>query len=357
MAKFSYVFADILTGQVIAEIPLFGVSMTRGLGMGEFRGAFQLDQTGKDNTDLIQATEPGRCEIICEKEGSVIWSGFIKTRTYQSQAKSVQLFALAWEHYPEYRLMRESEFVYVDWEQTEIFVDLWTAMIADPNSPQFILPTPITTIDKSITAKSFEFRYYRELMNELADGDDGFDWTIDVQRVSGVYAKTLRIGYPTIGATIPLDFDYPGSIINYWQNNAMTNRATHFYGVGAGEGSTMLTQEVIHTDLISGGFPRYDNVVSGLKSVTDADILTGLTTQRAIVKKPTIPIITVELKADQEPVFGSYGLGDAVKLNIDDPMHPEPVDQVIDTRILGWEYYPPQDSHTELARLVFEGEE
>jgi hypothetical protein len=357
VSNFSYVFGDILTGQVIAEIPLFGVSMTRGLGMGEFRGSFQLDQTGKTNRDLIEATQEGRCYVVCEKEGQVIWGGFIKTRTYQSQAKSMQLFALSWEHYPEYRLMREDEVTYTDTEQTSIFIDLWNTMMDDTNSIQFSMPSSLTTVSKSLTAKVFEFKYYRELFNQLADADDGFDWTIDVQRVSGVYAKSLRIGYPTLGATIATDFDYPGSIINYWQNGSMANRATHFYGIGAGEGSAMLTQEVIHTDLVSSGFPRYDLTVGGLKGITDETILAGLITQRAIVKKPGVPILTVELKGDKTPVFGSYGLGDAARLNLMDPMHPEPVEQIINTRILGWEYYPPQDSHTEMARLVFEGDE
>lgn len=357
MGKFSYVFGDILTGQVIAEIPLFGVSMTRGLGMGEFRGAFQLDQTGKKNRDLIEASEAGRCFIACEDEGSVIWSGFIKTRTYQSQAKSMQLFAQAWEHYPEYRLMREDELIFTDVEQTQIFIDLWESMMNDPNSPQFTMPSAITSVTKSQTSKGFEFKYYRSLMNEISDADDGFDWTIDVQRSAQVYARALRMGYPRLGATNPIHFDYPGSIINYWQNDALTNRATHFYGIGAGEGSTKLIQEVIHSDLISGGFPRYDSVITGYTSVTDVDILAGLTVQKAVVRKPGVPIITVELKADKIPQFGSFGLGDAVILNIVDALHIDRIEQIINTRILGWEFYPPQDTHTALARLVFEGEE
>jgi len=59
MARMSYVFGDALTGSIIQEIDLQGVSMTRALsGIGEFRGSFGLDQSGKDNRDLIAATEP-----------------------------------------------------------------------------------------------------------------------------------------------------------------------------------------------------------------------------------------------------------------------------------------------------------
>ncbi len=357
MANVTYIFGDILTGSILEEIPLFGVSMTRGFGMGDFRGAFQLDMTGKSNTDLINATEEGRCYVVAERGSTVIWGGFIRTRTYQSQSKTLQLYCQAWEHYPEYRFMRSPVFEYLNTEQTTIFINLWTQMIADPNSIHFTLPSPISTVvPKSVTVKDFEFKYYRSVMDSLANADDGFDWTIDVQHASGSYEKTLRIGYPTLGAVNPVHFDYPGSIVNYWSNGSMSGRGTHFYGVGAGEGSTVIQQEIIHSDLISGGFPRYDSYVS-FKDITSQETLTGLATQAAIVRKPGVPIITLELKGDKEPEFGSYGLGDAARLYFNDPLHSEPVTRTLDTRILGWEYYPPQDTHTEMARLIFEGED
>ncbi len=357
MANITYIFGDILTGSILEEISLFGVSMTRGFGSGDFRGAFQLDQTGKSNSDLIAATEEGRCFVVCERGPSVIWGGFVRTRTYQSQSKTLQLYCQAWEHYPEYRFMRSATFENLNTEQRNIFINLWAEMMTDPNSIQFTLPSAMSDVVlKSLTAKDFEFKYYRSLMDSLANADDGFDWTIDVQKVAGAYPRSLRIGYPTLGATNPIDFDYPGSVVNYWNNGTMSGHGTHFYGVGSGEGSTVLQQEVIHSDLISSGFPRFDAYVS-FKDITSQEILTGLTTQAAIIRKPGVPIITIELKGDKEPEFGSYGLGDAARIHFDDPLHSEPVTQTIDTRILGWEYYPPEDDHTEMARLIFQGEE
>lgn len=356
MSNVTYVFGDMLTGKVLQEIPLQGVSMTRGFGQGDFRGTFHLDISGKSNRDLLAATEEGRSFVICERDATPIWGGFVWTRTYQSQAKSYQLYCKAFEHYPEFRDVRTT-FTNTNVEQRNIFRNLWTAMMADPNSLQVTLPSAFPdAVLKTLTVNNFEFKTYRQGMDSIANGDNGFDWTIDVARVGGAYTKTLRIGYPTLGATLPTTFYYPGEILNYWQNGSMSGRGTNVFGLGAGEGSTMLTQEVIHSDLLAGGFPRYDVNVS-LKDINSGAILTTLTTQAAIIRKAGKATITAELKGDLEPEFGSYGLGDSVKIYFKDPAHVDPASQVFSSRVLGWEYYPPSNEHVEYARLIFEGED
>lgn len=355
MTKIAYIFGDALTGEIIEEIALQGVSMISGIGaQGDFRGTLHLDQTGKNNKDLIDATKAGRNFVICERDSVPIWGGIVWTRTYQSQAKTLQLYGKSFQQYPYYRTI-QSDLSYTDIEQRNIFIDLWTQMMSDPKSIQFTIPSSFpTVVTKSLDVKSFEYKSFGQTMDAIANGDDGFDWTIDVNRVGGAYTKTLRIGYPTIGSTELLHIDYSGPIINYWENESMADRGTHFFGVGAGEGSTMLVQPVTHTDLVSSGFPRYDVVLS-LKSINNANILSGLTVQYATAFKAGQSTLTVELKGDQTPEFGSYGLGDSVRLWIVDPLHSEPVDQQLNARILGWEYYPPSDEHIEYVRLTLGG--
>lgn len=356
MAEVTYIFGDILAGTVLEEIPLYGVSMSRALAAGEFRGSFNLDQTGKTNADLLAATEAGRCFVVCERDNVPIWDGFVATRTYQSQAKVFQLYAKSWELYPEHRNMR-TDFELDTVEQRNVFLALWQDLISTPNTPQISLPSSFSTVvTKSLTVKAFEFKKYRAAMDMISNGFDGFDWTIDTAKIGGAYQRTLRIGYPTLGAIAQTYFEYPGNILNYWLNDSLSNRGTNIFGQGSGEGSTMLTQEVVHADLLSGGFPRYDVNVS-FKGVTDPDILSSLTVQAALVSKATLPTMTVELKADLEPEFGGYGLGDAVRIYINDPRHPSPVSRSYDSRIIGWEYYPPSAERTEQVRMVFQGDD
>lgn len=358
MTVVSYVFGDTLTGAIIDEIPLRGVSMTRAFGAGIFRGSFQLDMTGKSNHTLIQASRPGRSFVVCEFDGVPVWGGFVWVDTYQSQAKNAQLFCRAWEHYPEYRLIR-SDFLNTDTEQRDIFVNLWNAMVADPQSIQFEIPALGFTevVPKTLDIKSYEFKNFRSAIDSIANATDGFDWTIDTIRINNYYQKVLRLGYPTLGISDPDDgpvFDYPGSILNYWENDTLGESGTHIYGLGAGEGSTMLTSESIHQDLLDSGYPRFDRRIN-LKEVLDQSILDALTSRYATVRKPGTPIFTVETKQDLDPQFGSYSLGDKTTLWLDDPKHPDPVDKQNITRIIGWELYPPQSDNVGTARLVFEG--
>lgn len=354
MPVISYIFGDVLSGQIIEEISLQGVSMTRGFGQGELRGSFQLDQTGKDNSVLMDASEEGRSYVICTRDAQPIWGGFVWSRTYQSQAKVYELYCKAFEHYPEFRIVR-SDFLSTGLDQRNVFIDLWQAMMADPNSLQVTMPSDFSTvITKDLDIKAVEYKKYRQAMDSIANGDDGFDWTIDIGQVGGVFTKTLRIGYPTLGSTETLVLYYNGEITNYWNNGTMGGRATHIYGVGAGEGSAGLVQEVIHTDLLATNFPRYDVALS-YKDITDSTLLSSLTAQAARQRKAGVPIYTVEVKGDLEPEFGSYGLGDKVQIHFDDPSH-FGANNTYESRILGWEYYPPSDDHVEYARLVFEGD-
>lgn len=357
MAKVNFVFGDIYTGRIDCEIPLFGASFVRGMGLGELRGSFQLDMTGKQNVDLLSATQPGGNYVVCERDNQPMWGGLVWTRTYQSQAKIFQLYCRAFEHYPDRRLVRE-DLTYTGVDKRNVFIDLWRTMQTDTNSLQIELPSDFPTeypIDYTVLAS--EFKTYRSAMDEIANADDGFDWTIDTTRVDGVYIQTLRIGYPTLGTTEESEaviFDYPGSITNYWQNSSMATTGTHIYGVGSGEGGEMLVAEVIHEDLLDAHFLRYDLDVS-MKSVNNLDLLTNLTIQQARIRKAPGTIITAEVKADQEPVFGGYGLGDVGIINFKDPRYEGGFKFI--SRVLGWEYYPPSDSSVEMARLVFEGED
>lgn len=365
VAQMSYVFADALSGEVIQEIPLTSVSFKYDLDGGEFRSTFHLDLTGKDNDTLIAATTPGRTTCTVEREGIVIGDFIIWSRTYQSQAKVAQLYGIPIKDYTECRIIRDS-YAATNTEQRNIILDLYELMQTDENSISVDLPEPFPlVVPKSLTVAADEYKTYRQVINSIADTIDGFDWLIRTERVGSRYRRWLDIGYPQIGAPddgigIPV-FEYidtengqGGNIINYWCNDSMGSAATNFFGIGSGEGTSMVTAEFIHTNLLASRFPRYDATVDK-KDISSATILAGITSQHAQLYKAPMSTITVEVKADVDPVFGSVGLGDAVMLQIQDPRFAEGFTKR--TRLLGWEYYPPEDSNVEYARLNFEGDE
>lgn len=357
MTSMTYLFGDLLTGEVLEEISLYGTSLSLNMDGGELRGTFQYDQTGKMNETLEAATQPGRNFVVAERDGHPVWGGIVWTRTYQSQSKTEQLYCRTFDAYADRRII-DFDYSSVNVEQTQLFLTLYELMQADTSAVKIELPAPLATgIGITLEVKGAEYKTYRQVLSSISDTDVGFDWTIDVVRDGGSYRRVMRLGFPNLGSpwstTSPI-FDYPGNISNYYQNESMAESGTHIYGIGAGEGETMVVSTVIHGDVLNGGFPRYDNDFS-MKDIASQAILDSQTAIKANILRPPMPIITVELKADRNPEFGSYSIGDACTLIFDDPKHPNRF--IKQTSIIGWEYTPQSDDSEEKARLIFEGDD
>lgn len=352
-----YVFVDALTGTILEEIPLQSTRFSLTLSGGEFNGTFGLDLSGYDNDQLVTATVPGRTLLVAETDSVVLWGGLVWSRTYQSQAKVVQIYAKTLDQYPTKRLVDfDRDFTATD--PRNILRQLYTDMQSDPNSIQVTLPSAFMTansVDYSVAVA--EMKTYRAAIDEVATALTGFEWTIDWSRQGNGYTKTLRIGMPLgqlPGDTNPI-FEYPGNILNYWRNDTIGNGGTNIFGVGAGEGENMPVVEVVHSDLLSGGFPRLDASIS-FKDVEDGNTLESLTQTQATIAKAPQPVYTVQMKADREPAFGDWALGDHCKLVIKDPLHTGQ-GTTFQTRILGWDYTPPQGDAVAEVQLMFDGDE
>lgn len=358
MTELRYVFADALTGKIIDEFPMFSVSVSLSVDTGEFTGFFGLDQSGYDNDQLISASVPGRSFVIVESENRVIWGGLVWSRTYQSQAKSVQVYAKSLDQYPTKRLIH-TDWDFTDTDPRNIFRTLYMDMQADPYSISVSIPAAFdnaSIIDFDVAAS--ELKTYRSVFDTLSTAaDSGFEWTIDWQRVGNAYTRTLRVGKP-LGSPLSdnsVVFEYPGNILNYWRNDTIASGGTDMYGVGAGEGDSMLVSQVEYSDLLANGYPRLEDQVS-FKDVDDMTVLDGLTKTQADIYKAPQPVYSVQMKADREPAFGDYGLGDFCKLVLKDPLHPAP-GVTFATRVLKWDYTPPSSSDVEQVQLSFQGDD
>ena len=220
-AQYRYFFGTLLTEQVLDEIPLYGVYMNMQLNIGgQFQGTFQLDQTGKQNSDLVGACTPGKTWIAVERNGVCVWHGYIGTRVYSAQSKTMQIFAHSFEYYPSKRLIT-SDMTFASIEQRNIFRSLWTTLQSETNSNMNVnVPSSFdTVVTKDLTVLESDFKYYHEVMTSIADAVDGFDWYISVTKDGTLYRKDLLIGYPILGTssgTANVVFEYPGNITQYY---------------------------------------------------------------------------------------------------------------------------------------------
>lgn len=356
-SEIRYIFGDVLTNSVIEEIPCWGVTIAEGLDGGEFRGSFALDLTNKNNDDLVSASIPGKCYVVVERNGVPIWGGIIWSRTYQSQAKSVQLYARTMDQYLTKRLVL-NDVTYTALEQRNIFRNLLSDVQADPNATNWLLPSLFDTVVLAdFEVAGSELRTYKEAIDQLATTETGFEWRINVTRESGNYVWTVQVGFPVLGQPLndnSVVFEYPGNVLNYWQNDTIGGAGTNIFAKGAGEGENMPQVEVVHQDLLDNGFPRYDQDIA-FKTISSIDRLEELALIQANLRKVPMPVYTVEMKADRTPEFTEWSLGDYCRLSFKDPLHP--VGLTYSTRILKWDYTPPSSSGTEEVRLTFEGED
>lgn len=358
MADYIYLFGSMLNELVLEEIPCYGVYMEMEMNSGgQFQGTFQLDQTGKDNQTLLDATIPGRTWVTCERNGVPIWHGFVWSRVYSAQSKSVQLFGMSYENYPKKRII-DVDLEYFE-QPTNAFINLWNQMQLATNSNVNInIPGPMSTAipAMALTIKATDYRYYNEAMSELSDNENGFDWYIYVVKDGSIYRKDILIGTPLLG-TPPNDgmtsFEYPGNITQYYMTEFMADAATDIFALGGGESSSAPIGHYQNTLMYSQGWPRWDTDVNR-KDITSQDTMDAFAQQQALVRKPPMNVIKITVKGDRAPEFGSYNLGDTCAIFIKDARNPNGFRG--NKRLLKWALTPPSSDDVEEASLVFEGD-
>jgi hypothetical protein len=357
VANIKYVFSDFRTSTILYELPMRGVRLTTKLNdWGSFNGTFSLDMTGHQNIDLVNCTLPGKSCLTVERDDRPIWDGIVWGRTYHSQAKAIQLTARTREAYLE-KVDVPVDFSRTDYEQRNIVRDLFLLLQTSSNT-NFNLTIPSAFSDvvlKSLEILATDKKNFLQAISAITDGDNGFDWTIATSKSGSGYIRTLRIGYPTLGSvTAGITFDYPGNITEYYKSETMTPAGTHIFVLGAGEGSLMPVGTYVHTDMIANGWMEYDVNVAR-KDLTEQAQVDDFASRLGVVRRPPFTTLKAFVKADKDPVFGSYNLGDLVQVAIIDPRHPEGV--TAPARLVAMAYWPPSNDGVERAELIFEGDE
>jgi hypothetical protein len=350
-----YIFGNALTGEVIDEIPLTGVTISEGLDSGTFQGTFGLNMTGRQNDDLYGATLPGKCFVVAERNGQPVWGGLVWSRTYQSQAESVQVYAKTFGEYTSKRII-DHDLTYLSTDPRNIFRLIWLDMQSDPYNIDIDVPGPfltLSTMDYSVQGS--ELKTYRSVFDELSQSDVGFEWRVVWTRVLGSYVRTLQVGTPFLGLGLgdwnPV-FEYPGNILNFWRNDTIASSGTNIFGIGSGEGDAMPIVEVTHGDLQALGWPRLDATVSR-KDMSDTNLLEAYTRSQAQILKAPSGIYTVQMKADRSPEFGEWGIGDYCILNLRSGIGKIKYNP----RIIHYDYTPPEADNAEEVSVTFEGDD
>jgi hypothetical protein len=347
---YTYLFCDLRTDTLLAELPLSGVSYSYELnGIGRLTGTIPYN----DETlplDPETASQPGRTAVYVDRDGVLVWGGIIWTRDRATGGKKIQAaeFLSYFQHrYVKKTLSNDTSLLldprYITeggqriWQdQKHIFWSLLRYAQDQPGGSIGIDINPLTgeghgVLRHGTTYFGYERPEIYKAIRELADAADGFDFGVEVGWTSAANNQAPRryrqaqAWYPRRGRTAAqsgLVFSKggtAGSILDYdWPEDG-TSLVTEMSGLGAGTGEARIVKTAAAQDMLDSGWPllegvaTYDGVVDPeqVQATADADL-------EARSKADVQP--QFEVSADTDPQFGSYSVGDEALFVID----PEP---------------------------------
>ena len=340
MTTYRYLLANLLTNQILAELDLTGVNFTQQLNSAGTLSANILLSGMTNANNAAAATTPGQTAIYVDRNGVIVWGGVIWSRTYNSTSQHISISAQEFESYLSRRRI-SSTLSYYGKDQLFIARDLVAQGMAQPygNIGINIPPTTSGIISDPTIFYGYELRTYLAALQDLAKAGTGssngagFDFAITCaydgqQNIT----NTLRLGYPMLGtrysstsATAPV-FEYPaGNIVEYEASVDGSRVANKIYVTGAGSNEGKLIYSAADVSKLQQGWALLEDSTS-YSNWNSATTLQNLANgQVAATSYPPTQLKVIANPAT-DPIFGSYVIGDDVRIRIKDFYYPDGID-------------------------------
>lgn len=353
MAEYTYLAYDLLTNTPLAELPLSGVGFNRTLnGAGEAGGKLKLSDPKVRKGDPITATEPCRTALYVDRDGVIVWGGIIWTRQYDPVAETLTLGANEFWSYFRRRFITDA-LAYSDLDQLTIARSLITWAQSKPNGNIGVqLDTTLSGVNRDLISYSYELKPVAEAVEDFATGDNGFDFNIDVAYENGVPAKTLRFGYPRLGRALSegsIMFEFPGNALEPEWDEDGSETANAMYLQGEGEGEGMVRSVIKSADMLDAGFPLLDGQMA-FKDTSDQTVLDDMARSIAKARKAAVSVPKMRVRANVDPVLGTYIPGDDARIRLTSNRFPTGLDTVM--RIVEIGVNPPEPGQMESVDLT-----
>jgi len=335
MADYRYLFVDLLGNTVQAELPLTQVNFTQALNSaGSFQGSVLL--TGLlPTTNVIAATVPAFSAIYVERNGLLVWGGVIWSREYDSANQTMQFSAQEFESYFSHRVIA-TNLVYENVDQFAVAQGIVnTVQAAASGNIGVTVGTNSSGVNISRSFYSYELKSALSALQDLSKSSTGFDFRIKVSYGAAKnIVKELQLGYPRLGTVYnaanpnALVFEFPaGNVLayNYPEDGSLV--ANKVYASGAGSNEGKLVYFATDSAQLAEGWALLE-ASSSYSDIDDATLLANLAAgQVAAVSYPPT-VIKLIANPSLDPVFGSYDIGDDVRLRILDERFPNGIDTV-----------------------------
>ncbi|HEX5542462.1 MAG TPA: hypothetical protein VFX60_13025 [Micromonospora sp.] len=332
---------DLVTGRIVEELPALSPSgaISRRIGAHASAGFSLALPDAPEGWE--SATDPGRTMIVALADDEPVWAGMVLTRKGGS-SETAELGCATPEAYFDRRFTRDHS-----WTQRDEASVIAAGLIGD---------TQIDGIGLTVDAPPTGVLRDRE----YADADDatvlsrlqdlmavvgGPEFTVDVRwragttRVELVARVRPRIGVQTDRPSAV--FTFPGDVVDYTLHESYENGkgANVVRARGEGEGEDRYTsRDMVATDLLAAGWPRYEHRFTPSTSITSQDVLDGHAMSALDIMRAGARVWELTANAIEAPRLGrDWGLGDTVALDvISSPRHPNGAS--VTARAWGWQW-------------------
>ena len=315
-----------------------GNTWTRSVAalVGTAGGTYAVDKKNIDAGSL-----PTRTLLVVDYNGTIVWSGIIWARMYESNSRQWKFTASTLDSFWA-RQNIDQTLTYVGTEQATIVRDIIDLIQAiDGGDVNVFTDSVVTGRTRDRVYKADELKNALEAIQQLSDVIDGFDYAFDTAWDTNHEPKTtLNIGYPRRGRSwtqTDTIFDYPGSILYYdWPEDGHS-MSTKTHAKGAGEGDEGLRLAIVNQNLINAGYPLLQQVYSYQDIIEVTTLEKHARADLAAFSEPlTTPKVVV--KVDGAVPLGTYIEGDDVVLSITDDRFPNGISAAF--RLLGYTFNP-----------------
>jgi hypothetical protein len=357
MPSYRYYAADLLTGNVLGDINLFGVFANKQKNRaGNFNGSLKLTGDAIDDSIRLACTIPGRTALYMERDDVLIWGGVLWNRMWSTQGKSLQISARTFESVFE-RAVLEAHFIQQKVAQETILQNLVNQVQGQPgcNFGITIASLPTTGRNRTVLVPSYEYHFAQDALTQLIDTDEGLEISIDVipSATPDHPNKVMRVGYPKLGAANPnLYFEFPGNVVDYWVPESASEGGVKFAAIGFGSGNKVARAQAVVQDLLDAGWPGWW-VVRNYPTIADVGLLQDKVMQDSIDFRIPKSTPTFDLHPEYANFTGWNNIGDTFNVRIEDYRYPNGFNMT--SRMIGWEITPASSDSPELVKLLVEG--